>query len=117
MYDNYLARSESDRNLREQLARHVSRDEVEIIIRDFHEEKWRYCPLTLTLDMDENLHGTKVIPPFCLKTKLPDKGGTASIYWVAVQKDLISDIALARALQDSIYMDEDFGEVSFLITR
>ena len=84
MYDDYLARSENDRNLREQL--------------------------------DENLHGTKVIPPFCLKTKLPDKGGTASIYWVAVQKDLISDNALALALKDSIYTDEDFGEVSFLTT-
>jgi hypothetical protein len=112
MYDDYLARSENDRNLREQLAGYVRRDEVETIIGDFHTQKWRYCPLTLTLDMDENLQGTKVIPPFCLKIKLSEKGGTASIYWVAVQKDLISDNALALALQDSIYTDDEFGQVS-----
>lgn len=53
-----------------------------------------------------------MLPPFCLKTRLNDKGGTASIYWVAVQKDLISDNALALALQDSVFTDEEFGEVS-----
>lgn len=114
MYDNYIARSESDQNLRERLTGVVPQEEVEKIIEDFHKEKWEYCPLSLTLDMDRNLHGTRVIPPFCSKIKLPDKGGTASIYWVAVQKDLVSDNALALALQDSIYMDPDFGEVSFL---
>jgi hypothetical protein len=114
MYDNYIARSESDQNLRERLTGVVPQEEVERIIEDFHKEKWEYCPLSLTLDMDRNLHGTRVIPPFCSKIKLPDKGGTASIYWVAVQKDLVSDNALALALQDSIYMDPDFGEVSFL---
>lgn len=113
MYDHFLTRSESDENLRENLVGVVHHAEVETIIGDFHKEKWKWCPLNLTLDMDENLHGTKVIPPFCLKTKLSEKGGTASIYWVAVQKDLISDNALALALQDSIYTDDEFGEVSF----
>lgn len=81
------------------------------IIQEFHRDKWAYCPLNLTLDMDVNLHGTKVILPFCGKIKLPDKGGTASIYWVAVQKDLITDSALTDALQKSLYEDDDFGEV------
>lgn len=67
--------------------------------------------------MDLNLYGTKVIPPFCFKIKLPDKGGTASIYWVAVQKDLITDIALADALQKSLYEDEKLGEVNFPVGK
>jgi hypothetical protein len=117
MYDNYLPLSENDQNLREQLTGVVHHEEVETIIDDFHKEKWKYCPLPLALDMDRNLYGTRTIPPFCLKIKLPEKGGTASIYWVAVQKDLISDNALALALQDSLYTDEEYGEVSFPAAR
>ncbi|CAN9388110.1 unnamed protein product [Alternaria alternata] len=117
MYDHFLTRSESDENLREKLVGVVHHAEVETIIGDFHKEKWKWCPLNLTLDMDENLHGTKVIPPFCLKTKLSEKGGTASIYWVAVQKDLISDNALALALQDSIYTDDEFGECYQMVLK
>jgi len=114
MYDDYLVRSENDQILRRQLADVVQRGEVEVIIEDFHKEKWAYCPLNLTLDMAVNLQGTKVILPFCSKIKLSSKGGTASVYWVAVQKDLVSDNALALALQDSLYNDDEFGEVSRL---
>jgi hypothetical protein len=117
MYDNYIARSESDQNLRDRLAGVAHHEEVEDIVGDFHKEKWEYCPLSLTLDMNSNLHGTRVILPFCSKIKLPDKGGTASIYWVAVQKDLISDSALAYALKDSLYMDSTYGEVRPLKVR
>jgi len=113
MYDHYIERGETYRRLRGQLSRIVREEEADAIIEDFHREKWEYCPLNLTMDMDENLHGTKVIPPFCSKIELPRKGGTASIYWVAVQKDLVSDNALALALQDSLYTDKEFGEVSF----
>jgi hypothetical protein len=67
--------------------------------------------LQLTLHVDRNLQTTKVIPPFCHKIKLADKGGTASIYWVAIQKDLISDDRLKSALKDSVYTDKDHGEV------
>lgn len=111
--DRYLMRSQDDQNLRESLLEVHSRKEVDRIIQDFHRDKWAYCPLNLTLDMDVNLHGMKVILPFCDKIKLPEKGGTASIYWVAVQKDLITDTALTDALQKSLYKDDEFGEVSF----
>ncbi|CAN9212070.1 unnamed protein product [Alternaria alternata] len=117
IYDRYLTRIANDENLREKLSGVVRREEVETIIGDFHKEKWEWCPLNLTLDMDENLNGTRVIPPFCSKIKLPDKGGTASIYWVAVQKDLVSDDALALALQDSIYSDPDFGECYQMVLK
>lgn len=90
---------------------------MDITIEDFHRDKWAYCPMNLTLGMDLNLYGTKVIPPFCFKIKLPDKGGTASIYWVAVQKDLITDIALADALQKSLYEDEKLGECYQMVLK
>jgi len=112
MYDHFIERGDTYRRLRGQLSGIVREEEADAIIQDFHREKWEFCPLNLTMDMDENLHGTKVILPFCLKIELPRKGDTASIYWVAVQKDLISDNALALALQDSLYMDKEFGEVS-----
>jgi hypothetical protein len=106
-----IVRTDSDQNLRENLVGIARRDEIEQIVNEFHQEKWAYCSLKLTLHMDRNLHGTRVIPPFCHKIKLGDKGGTASIYWVAVQKDLVSDDALRLALQDSTYTDDEHGEV------
>ncbi|KAJ6281955.1 hypothetical protein J3E71DRAFT_399644 [Bipolaris maydis] len=115
--DRYLVRSEDDRHLRESLLEVHTRKEVDRIIQEFHRDKWAYCPLNLTLDMDVNLHGTKVILPFCGKIKLPDKGGTASIYWVAVQKDLITDSALTDALQKSLYEDDDFGECYQMVLK
>ena len=114
MYDDYLARSENDQNLREQLASVVDPEEVEATIEDFHKAKWEYCPLYLTFDMAVSLQGTKVILPFCSKIRLPSRGGTASLYWVAVQRDLVTDNALALALKDSLYNDSDFGQVSLL---
>jgi hypothetical protein len=117
MHDHYFDHSENDQKLREQLTGVVPQEEVENIMSDFHKEKWEYCPLSLALDMGSNLHGSRVIPPFCCKIRLPDKGGTASIYWVAVQKDLVTDNALAHALKDSLYTDKVYGEVSFLDTN
>jgi hypothetical protein len=115
MKDMYLdiVRTDSDQNLRENLIGIAKRDEVDDIVNDFHREKWAYCPLKLTLHMDRNLHGTMVIPPFCHKIKLGEKGGTASIYWVAVETNLVSDDALKVALRDSIYIDDQYDEVSF----
>jgi hypothetical protein len=113
IHDKYLAivRGDSDQSLRDNLTNVVRKDEVDRIIADFHNERWAYCPLELALHMERNLQGTNVIPPFCHKIKLGDKGGTASIYWVAIQKDLIPDDHLKITIQDSIYNDDDFGEV------
>ncbi|KAH6866648.1 hypothetical protein BKA58DRAFT_441646 [Alternaria rosae] len=117
MYDHYIDRNENYQRLHEQLSGVARPEEVDAIIEDFHKEKWEYCPLTLTLDMDTNLQGTKVIPPFCLKIRLPDKGGTASIYWVAIQRDLVSDSALAFALKDSLYIDNIYGECYQMVLK
>ncbi|KAI4691252.1 uncharacterized protein J4E84_003543 [Alternaria hordeiaustralica] len=117
MHDHYMDRSEDYQRLREQLADVVRKEEVEPIINAFHKEKWEFCPLTLTSDMSIDLRGMEVIPPFCMKIKLPKKGGTASIYWVAVQKALVSDDALALALKDSLYMDKTHGECYQMVLK
>lgn len=98
--------------LRGNLDRIMPRDQVDAVLQDFHMQKWQFCPLELSLDMSHSLHDTLVVPPFCHKIKMGDKGGTASIYWVAVQEDLISDEKLRTAIQDSLYEDSEYGAVS-----
>ena len=112
MSDIYLDRNDVDLRLHDSLVDIAHRDQRDDVIRSFHQDKWAHCPLELSLDMGRNLQGTKTIPPFCHKIKLGDKGGTASIYWVAIQEDLISDDKLRNAIHDSLYEDEDFGMVS-----
>jgi hypothetical protein len=94
--------------LRENLSDVLPSHEIEPIIQEFRREKWSFCPLELELHMDRPLEGTKVIAPFCHKIKL-NEGGTASVYLVAVQEDLIRDARLKAVLQDSLYEDSAFG--------
>jgi hypothetical protein len=99
--------------LRKSLSECGSSIQVEQVIDDFQRARWAYCPLTLSLGMEDDLRGTNTIPPFCQKLRLGHTGGTASLYWIAVQQELITDNKLASALRDSIYADEIYGEVSF----
>jgi hypothetical protein len=116
MNDRHLdiVRSESDQSLHDNLQHIKQPGEVDVILKEFHDAKWSYCPLKLELHMNRNLHGTRVIPPFCRKIKLGDKGGTASIYFVAVQRVLVTDEALRLAINDSLYTDELYGEVRYM---
>lgn len=111
VHDHFLERGEEYHQLRENLAEHMSNPEVDTIITQFQKTRWPYCPLTLTLHMERSLSGTRVIVPFCRKIKLTE-GGTASVYWVAVQKELIHDEKLRAILQKSLYTDPNFGDVS-----
>jgi hypothetical protein len=111
MNDNVLHHDGNYGRLRDNLSDTIeSSDAVENIIQQFRREKWSFCPLELQLYMDRPLEDTKVIAPFCHKIKL-NEGGTASVYLVAVQKDLIRDERLKAVLQDSLYHDTAFGEV------
>jgi hypothetical protein len=105
-----IIRKDSNQRLRENLRR-VEPHEVDIILREFHQERWAYCPLKLVLGMERHLEESKVIPPFCHKVPFPNKGATASVYLVAVQKDLITDESLKSAIKDSIYECPTYGEV------
>jgi hypothetical protein len=113
MYDMLLHQNGNYEGLRENLSDTIiTNDAVDRIIDDFQHEKWAFCPLELQLHMDRPLDGTRVIAPFCHKIRL-NEGGTASVYLVAVQKDLVRDERLRVVLNNSLYVDSVFGEVCF----
>lgn len=85
--------------------------EVDSIIEEFQNTRWAYCPLTIELHMERGLENTSVIVPFCRKEILSNKGSTASVYWVVVKKDLITDAKLREVLHSSLRIDAEFGEV------
>jgi hypothetical protein len=126
IYDKYLnLREDQDApnhpKLREILREKcISNTTIDCIVQDYEQEKWSYCPPLdeLTLHMEADFVGTKTIMPFCRRQRINNKGGTASVYWVAIQTDLIADQRLREVLEKSIYNDPDFGLVSghFLIS-
>ena len=115
IFDNDLTFAHH-KSLRENLRRIIPYPEVDAVLQDFNEQKWQFCPLALSLNMSRSLHDTRFIPPFCHKIKMGDNGGTASVYCIAVQKDLISDTRLCIAIEDSLYEDPDFGPVRLVHT-
>ncbi|KAH8724817.1 hypothetical protein GQ44DRAFT_727596 [Phaeosphaeriaceae sp. PMI808] len=119
MNDKYLAimRKSTDESLRDNLRQIRTPDEVEEILENFHKERGAFCPLELTLHMNRNLQDTQSIPPFCHKVKMGNKGGTASIYWVAVQKDFILDEHLKDAISASLYTDDVYGDCYQMVLK
>jgi hypothetical protein len=100
--------------LREKLReKGISETDIDEIIRTYEEQKWSYCPplRDFTLHMEADFEGTKIILPFCKRIPVNGKGGTASVYWVLIQEDLLADGKLRDALEKSRYHDEDFGWV------
>lgn len=120
IYDKYLNLREdqdapSHPKLREILREKcISSTTIDCIIQEYEQEKWSYCPPLdeLTLHMEADFVGTKTIMPYCRRQRINNKGGTASVYWVAIQEDLIADQRLRDALEKSIYNDPTFGWVS-----
>jgi hypothetical protein len=111
VHDKTLHQNERE-DLRENLISvRTSPIEVDRIIHEFRSEKWAYCPLEIEPQLNSSLSGTRVVIPFCKKIRLGDKGGTASLYWVAVQQDLIHDKKLRAVLEKSLYVDREFGQV------
>ncbi|KAF2864734.1 hypothetical protein BDV95DRAFT_290159 [Massariosphaeria phaeospora] len=84
--------------------------DVEEVIQNFDARKWAYIPRRLTLHMEENFEGGNFIVPFCRYEAINDKGGTASVYRVAVQRRFITDGKLKDALHKSLYIDPQYGE-------
>ncbi|PGH11424.1 serine/threonine protein kinase [Polytolypa hystricis UAMH7299] len=82
------------------------------LLDDFDEAKWAYCSPPLRLDMERNML-SPIVLPFCRCEPVNDKGGTASVFQVAVQEELILDPKLADALSKSLYDDRDFGKVCY----
>ncbi|KAF2477652.1 uncharacterized protein BDR25DRAFT_299514 [Lindgomyces ingoldianus] len=117
MYDRYLNLPEHNYNadhpiLRDKLReKHIPEADINNIVTDFEKEKWAYCPPLsyFRLYMEGDLAGGKMIMPFCHRIRVNNKGGTASVSWVAIQEDLIVDEDLRGALSKSLYKDPEFG--------
>lgn len=120
MCDKYLDLSEDQYkahhpNLRKKLREKGIGDAViDDIIETVERERWAYCcPINhFTLHMNASFEGGKVIMPFCRRMRINNKGGTAEVFWVAIQEDLIVDQKLRDALEKSAYTDPEFGRVS-----
>lgn len=102
-------------DLREQLRSYkIQPSEMDKIIEEFETDRWMFCPPLdkLKLHNFNDFDQTKVILPFCRRTPVNDKGGTAKVLWVTIQKDLVTDPGMIQALQSSEIDDKDFGPVS-----
>ncbi|KAF2265370.1 hypothetical protein CC78DRAFT_200218 [Lojkania enalia] len=87
---------------------------MEIIDR-FEREISVFCTPSLDMYMELNLENWKEdrrMLPFCKRQRISKKGGTATVYQVAIQKDFVSDPELASALEKSAYKDHEFDEAS-----
>lgn len=66
--------------------------DVDAIIKDFEDNKWAFCPAHLDGERgDEKDFGKKLLLPFCTRSLVNDKGGTASVTQVTVPKEYVSD--------------------------
>lgn len=83
------------------------------IIDKFENVKWAFFPPRLKLDMDVNFEGGNLIMPFCRHERINLKGGTASVFQVAIKQEFILDPNLEKALRKTLYHDDDHGMVSF----
>ncbi|KAF2811553.1 uncharacterized protein BDZ99DRAFT_518812 [Mytilinidion resinicola] len=78
------------------------------IITEFEKAKWSYCPAPVRMDMEEKFHGGKWILPFCRRQSINTKGGTAEVYQVSLQEDLVPD-DMKKVIWRSKYVDKDYG--------
>lgn len=75
--------------LRETLEKHGIAN-IHKIMEQFDREKRAFCPVSLSFRMDRDFHSGLILP-FCDLRKVNEKGGTASVFQVAVQKEFVCD--------------------------
>ena len=66
------------------------RSETVDLARQIFEKQWAYCPLTFDLGMGLDLPSSTVIP-IQQRWQINSKGGTASIWQVAIPEEFVSD--------------------------
>ncbi|OIW32546.1 hypothetical protein CONLIGDRAFT_274026 [Coniochaeta ligniaria NRRL 30616] len=76
------------------------------VIAEFERAKWAFNPVPLTLTMHKHLHGVNWILPFTKWSKVAE-GGTATVYQVLVQEELLEPdfrnaISAGRQNHDSL---------------
>ena len=97
---------------------HILKQEFSGVVGDevtqkFENAKWRFYPATISLNMESRFEGGGWILPFCRRTEVNGKGGTASVDRVSVQKAFIPP-ELQKVLWKSAYVDREYGEASLV---
>jgi hypothetical protein len=100
-----------DKNVFKLLGYEERKEKANTVIAGFEKARWAFCHPPLTLHMENNFSGSKFIIPFCRYEAVNNKGGTATVFGASIQREFITDEPLAKALQKSLYKDQDFGEV------
>jgi len=83
------------------------------ILEQFDRERWSFCPAKIE-DMCHHTkayYGGRWILPFC-RRQIVGKGGTAAVYGVLVQADIVPENLKNEVLRGYGYADPDFGDVS-----
>jgi hypothetical protein len=80
----------------------------------FEKAQWRYCPAIFDLGVGWDHPRNKIIP-ICKKEQINDKGGTARLWQIAVQKEFVGH-RLREAVSNSMFHDtkNNLGEVSLI---
>ncbi len=108
--DSKLDTSLDDYELRRYLSLSGLSDPDNLIDR-FERVKWSFCPIKLRLNMSESFKGGRWILPFCKRRKINEKGGTADLWQVLVQEDLLPE-ELKNRIPGSKFDDETYRGVS-----
>jgi hypothetical protein len=85
-------------------------DDVDAIIDNFEKKKWAFCPARLNDELRGKRFENMLILPFCARDIVNDKGGTASVFQVTVQKEFVSDEIKSHLGQP--FKFRKYGEVS-----
>ncbi|KAI0023755.1 hypothetical protein F4780DRAFT_776381 [Xylariomycetidae sp. FL0641] len=72
----------------------------------FEQQKWKFCPVQISLNFDRDLLRGKHILPFCRRERINGKGATAQLYVVAVQEAFVR-VDLQEALEGSRFPDQE----------
>jgi hypothetical protein len=81
------------------------------VIQDFERAKWSFCPVVIKHSMRTMFHGGEWVLPFCKRERINEKGGTAELWQILVQEDVVSK-DLRDAISSSRVKDREFGWVS-----
>ncbi|KAI0469668.1 hypothetical protein GGR56DRAFT_246483 [Xylariaceae sp. FL0804] len=72
----------------------------------FEQQKWKFCPVQISLNFDRDLLRGKHILPFCRRRRINGKGATAQLYAVAVQEAFVR-VDLQEALEGLRFSDPE----------
>ncbi|KAI1260871.1 kinase-like domain-containing protein [Xylariaceae sp. FL1019] len=86
------------------------------LIKKFKAARFAYCPQEIFMGINESLPHREIILPFCSRTPINSKGGTANVHHCLIQEDLVPE-NLRRVLKGFSYELHPFGKVYDLAVK